>query len=98
MNLQALMKQAQSMQKNMMESKSKIEAMKFTGNSELVEVVINGKREVLTVKIKATTLEKEDIEILEDMITIAFNDAMSKLNKEIELKMGNAAGALGNFL
>ena len=81
MNLQALMKQAQSMQKNMMESKSKIEAMKFTGNSELVEVVINGKREVLTVKIKATTLEKEDIEILEDMITIAFNDAMSKLNK-----------------
>ena len=43
MNLQALMKQAQSMQKNIMDSKSKIEAMEFTGESELVTVVMSGK-------------------------------------------------------
>ncbi len=98
MNLQALMKQAQSMQKNLMDSKAKIDAMTFTGNSELVEIVINGKREVLSVKIKTDTLEKDDIEILQDMIMIAFNDAMSKLDKEIKNKMGSQAGALGSFL
>ncbi len=47
MNLQALMKQAQSMQKNIMNSKSEIEAMTFVGESELVEVKMNGKKEVL---------------------------------------------------
>lgn len=98
MNLQALMKQAQSMQKNIMDSKSKIEAMTFVGESELVEVTMSGKKEVISVKIKSTDLEKDDIEILEDMIVIATNDAIRKINKEIEDKMGSQAGALGSFL
>lgn len=98
MNLQALMKQAQSMQKNIMNTKSKIDAMTFTGKSELVEVTMNGKREVLSVKIKETELEKDDIEILEDMIVIATNDALNKINKEINDKMGSQAGALEGFL
>jgi len=98
MNLQALMKQAQSMQKNLMDSKEKIEAMIFTGNSELVEVKMNGRKEVLSVKIKSDELEKDDLEILQDMIVIAFNDAISKINKEINDKLGSQAGALGSFL
>lgn len=98
MNLQALMKQAQSMQKNIMDSKKKIESMIFEGQSELVEVKINGKREVLSVKIKSTTLENDDIEILEDMMVIAMNDVLNKVNKEIEEKMGSQAGALSSFL
>lgn len=83
MNLQALMKQAQSMQKNIMNSKAEIESMTFAGESELVEVKMNGKREVLSVKIKSEELEKDDIEILEDMIAIATNDALKKIDKEI---------------
>ncbi len=98
MNLQALMKQAQSMQKNIMDSKAKIEAMTFVGESELVEVTMSGKKEVISVKIKSTDLDKDDIEILEDMIVIATNDAIRKINKEIEDKMGSQAGALGSFL
>lgn len=94
MNLQALMKQAQSMQKNLMASKEKIEAMEFTGTSELVEVKMSGKKEVISVKIKETELEKDDIEILEDMIVIAMNDAINKINKEIEFKMGSQASGL----
>ena len=94
MNLQALMKQAQSMQKNLMASKEKIEAMEFTGTSELVEVKMSGKKEVISVKIKETELEKDDIEILEDMIVIAMNDAINKVNKEIEAKMGSQASGL----
>lgn len=98
MNLQALMKQAQSMQKNLMDSKTKIESMTFVGESELVEIKINGKREVLSVKIKSSELEKDDLEILQDMIVIAFNDAMKKVNKEYEEKLGSQAGALGGLL
>lgn len=98
MNLQALMKQAQSMQKSIMDSKAKIEAMDFTGESELVTVIMNGKKEVKSVKIKAEELEKDDIEILEDMITLAVNDAINKINKEINQKMGSQAGNLSSFL
>lgn len=98
MNLQALMKQAQSMQKNIMNSKAEIESMTFAGESELVEVKMNGKREVLSVKIKSEELEKDDIEILEDMIAIATNDALKKIDKEIENKMGSQAGALSGLL
>ena len=99
MNLQALMKQAQSMQKNMMESKKKIDNMIFKGNSELVEVEINGKREVLLVKIKTEeNLDKDDIEILQDMIVIAMNDALKKVNEEINKKLGSQAGTLGGLI
>lgn len=99
MNIQALMKQAQAMQKNIIESKKKIEEMTFEGNSELVIVKMNGKREVISVKIKNdASLEKDDLEILEDMIAIATNDALSKIEKEINDKLGSQAGPLGNLL
>ena len=101
MNLQALMKQAQSMQKNIMDPefrKKKIDEMIFTGKSELVEVKMNGKREVLSVEIKSDELEKDDLEILEDMIKIATNDALKQIEKEVNNKLGSQAGALGGLL
>ena len=98
MNLQALMKQAQKMQKNIMDSKKKIDEMTFTGKSELVEVKMNGKREVLSVEIKSDELEKDDLEILEDMIKIATNDALKQIEKEVNDKLGSQAGALGGLL
>lgn len=98
MNLQALMKQAQSMQKNIMDSKKKIDEMIFTGKSELVEVKMNGKKEVLSVEIKSDELEKDDLEILEDMIKIATNDALKQIEKEVNNKLGSQAGALGGLL
>lgn len=99
MNLQALMKQAQSMQKNLMDSKNKIEKMEFEGTSELVTIKMNGKREVLSVKIdKNATLDNDDIEILEDMIAIAINDALKKIEKEINDKIGSQTGAFGNLI
>ena len=98
MNLQALMKQAQSMQKNIMDSKKKIDEMIFTGKSELVEVKMNGKREVLSVEIKSDELEQDDLEILEDMIKIATNDALKQIEKEVHNTLGSQAGALGGLL
>ena len=58
---------------------------------------MSGKKEVKSVKIKAEELEKDDIEILEDMITLAVNDAIGKINKEINDKMGSQAGAFGDL-
>lgn len=99
MNIQALMKQAQAMQKNLMDSKKKIEEMIFEGTSELVTVKMNGKREILSVKIKEDThLEQDDIEILEDMVMIAVNDALKKVEQEINSKLGSQAGTLGGLL
>ena len=87
------------MQKNMLNSKKMIEEKTFEGSSELVAVKVNGKREVLSVKIKEdVTLEKEDLEILEDMITIAINDALKKVDKEIKEKLGSQVGSLEGLL
>ena len=98
MNMQALMKQAQAMQKNMLDAKNKIDATEFEGNSELVTIKMNGKREVLSVKIKEDAgLESDDLEILEDMFAIAANDALSKIDKEIEEKLGKQTGGLGGL-
>ena len=72
--------------------------MTFTGKSELVEVKMNGKREVLSVEIKSDELEKDDLEILEDMIKIATNDALKQIEKEVNDKLGSQAGALGGLL
>lgn len=99
MNIQALMRQAQTMQKNMTETKKKIDAMTFLGKSELVEVEMNGKRQVLSVKIKSDdTFDKEDIEILQDMVVIAVNDAISKVDKEVKNKLGNGINGLEGLL
>ena len=97
MNLQALMKQAQNMQKKVMESKNEIEKKEYKGESELVEVIMNGNREVLSAKIKIDSLDKDDIEILQDMIVIAVNDANKKIKKDIQEKMGSQMGNFGSL-
>ena len=88
MNIQAMMKQAQKLQKEMTETKSKIDSMEFIGKSSAVSVTVNGKKEVKKIKIDGTHFDEDDIEMLEDMIMIAVNDAMKQVDCEIEDKMG----------
>ena len=88
MNIQAMMKQAQKLQKEMTETKSEIDEMEFTGKSSIVTVTVNGKKEVTKVKIDSNQFDGDDIEMLEDMIMIAVNDAMKQVDQEIENKMG----------
>ena len=95
MNMQNLMAQAQKMQRDMQKKKEEIDNTLFTGTSELVEVVLNGKKEMVSIKIKEG-IDLEDLEILEDMIVLASKDATSKVDKEIEAKMG-ALGSLGGL-
>lgn len=88
MNMQAMLKQAQKLQKDMLQEQEKINNTEFEGNSELVSVKMNGKKELLDVKIKLDELDKDDVEMLQDMIIVAINDANKKVDKEVETKMG----------
>ena len=88
MNLQAMMKQAQRLQKDMLSEKEKIDNTIFTGKSSIVEATLKGTKEVIGVKILADSLDGDDIEMLQDMIMVAINDAMKQIDKETENKMG----------
>ena len=92
MNMQALMQQAQKMQKDLTKKKEELNKKVFVGTSELVDVEVNGERKVLSVKFKTDSLDKDDLEVLQDMLVIAFNDAMKKIDKENE----NILGPYGN--
>ena len=88
MNIQAMMKQAQKLQKDMLSEKEKIDNTIFIGKSSIVEVKLKGTKEVIDVKIVADTLEADEIEMLQDMIMVAMNDAIKQIDKETENKMG----------
>ncbi len=88
MNMQAMMQQAQKMQREISKAKEEVEAKVFTSTKSFVEVSVNGKKEVQTIKINSETLEKEDIEMLEDLILVSLNDALKQVDKELESKLG----------
>lgn len=88
MNMQAMMKQAQKLQKDMMNSKKEIDNSTFVGKSSLVSVEMKGTKEIISVKIDAERIEKDEIEMLEDMIQVAVNEASQKVDKLTEEKMG----------
>lgn len=88
MNLQAMMKQAQKLQKDMMSAKDEIDHTTFVGKSSFVTVEMNGKKELLNVKIECEELDHDDIEALQDMILVAVNDASHQVDKMTEQKLG----------
>ena len=95
MNMQALMKQAQNLQKEMMKSKEEIDNKEFVGESSLVKIIMKGTREVTNVEIsKDSDLSTEDLEMLEDMILLAVNDANKKIDEFTEKKMGKFGNSM----
>ena len=87
MNIQAMMKQAQKLQKDMLDAKAQIDETVFEGSSSIVTVQVKGTKELVSVNI-TETVDLEDKEMLEDMIVVAVNDAMKKIDKVTEEKMG----------
>ena len=98
MNMQSIMAQAQRMQRDLQKKKDEISAQLFPGKYEFVEVTLNGKKEMVKCKINKDSLEKEDIEMLEDFIIMATKDAISKVEKEYENKLGQYAGMLDGLM
>ena len=98
MNIQAMMKQAQKLQSDMMKAKDEIDKMEFSGTNGLVTVKVNGKKELLDVKIDGDeNFSSEDLEMLQDMILIATNEAMKQVDKITEDKMGRFSSMPGLF-
>lgn len=82
------MKQAQSLQKDMMKTKEEIDNMTFTGTSSFVTVEVKGTKEVLKVTIDNENITSDDKELIEDMLVVALNDAFKQIDKVTEQKMG----------
>lgn len=96
MNMQAVLKQAQAMQKDMLKTKNEIDNMRFQANNGLVNVEVNGKKEILSIKI-GDDFEPDDIEVLQDMLIVALNNALKQVDKVTEEKMGKYANIPGLF-
>lgn len=88
MNIQAMMKQAQKLQKDMMKAKEEIDKTEFVGKSSFVTATVMGNKEVKNIKIDAELNELDDVEMLEDMLVVALNDAMKQIEVETENKLG----------
>ena len=88
MNIQAMMREAQKLQKEMMREKEAIDATEYEDESSFVTVKVNGKKEVLEIKIDQETLDKEDIEMLQDILQVAINEANKKVDADTEKRLG----------
>lgn len=89
MNMQAMLKQAQNMQRQMLNEQEKINNSTFYGENGLVKVTMKGTKRIEKVDIqKEDDFTKDDLEMLEDMILVAVNDALTQIDKETEDKLG----------
>ncbi len=99
MNMNALMQQAQKLQRDMEKKQKELKETEYVGESQLVEVVLMGDKSMKSINFKSMDdFDKDDLEILQDMIKIAHSDAISKIEKDIESKMGPYAKQLGGLM
>jgi DNA-binding YbaB/EbfC family protein len=94
-NMQQLLKQAQQMQQQMQKAQKELEEMEITGSAggELVSVTLTGQKQMVSVNIKPEAVDLDDLEMLEDLLVAAFNDALSKVEEISSEKLGPMAGA-----
>ena len=96
-NMNNLMKQAQRMQRQMEEAQKQMETMEATATAGggAVEVTVSGKKEVLKVKLKEEVVDPDDIEMLEDLIVAATNEALKQVEAASASAMSKLTGGLG---
>ena len=96
--MQAMMKQAQALQRDMLKAKEEVDNTEFVGESSLVKVTVKGTKEVVKVEIDSSeSLDKDEIEMLQDMIVIAVNEANKKVDAALDKKMGKFGNIPGLF-
>ena len=95
-NMQHMLKQAQKMQQDMAALQEDIEQREFTAVSGggAVSVTVDGKHTVKEIKIKPEIVDPDDVEMLEDLITVAVNEAIANAVKTSEDEMGAITGGL----
>ena len=90
-----MLNKLKKMQKQMLEAQEALERKEFFGKASGVTVIMQGTRQLLDVSINKELLE--DIELLQDAIVMATNDALKQIEKETEQTMGQFAGGMGGF-
>lgn len=98
-NMSNLMKQAQRMQRQMEEGQRELETKEFTAKTGggAVEVVVNGKKEVLRISLSEEIVDPEDIETLQDAVLAAVNEALRQAEEASSEMMGKMTGGLGGL-
>ena len=96
-NMNNLMKQAQRMQRQMEESAKELETAEFTATAGggAVEVTVTGKKEVTKVKLDPEAVDPDDVEMLEDLLVAAVNEALEKVDAETTSAMSKFTGGMG---
>ena len=99
MNMNNMMKQVQKMQKQMEEQQKALEEAEFvaTAGGGAVEVTVTGKKVVTKVKLDEDAVDPDDVETLEDMIMVAVNDALKKVDEANSSAMSKMTGGMGGF-
>ena len=94
-NMQQLMRQAQKMQEQMQKAQEELDAKVYEASSGggMVSVKVSGKRELLEINIKPEAVDPDDVEMLQDLITAAVNEALREGENTREATMGAMAPA-----
>ena len=98
-NMNAMIRQAQKMQEDMKAKQEELEQLTFktTSGGGMVEVTISGKKEVQSIVLKPEIVDPEDIEMLQDLIVAATNEALRKMEEESQAAMSKLTGGLGGL-
>ena len=96
-NMANLMKQAQKMQRQMEEQAKEMETKEFTATAGggAVEVTVSGTKKVLSLKLDEEAVDPDDVEMLEDLIVAALNEALEKMDAESSSAMSKLTGGMG---
>ena len=96
MNMNNLMKQAQKMQKQMEAASKELEESEVTASSGggAVEVTVSGKKEVTKIKIDEEVVDPDDVEMLEDLVMAAVNEALRKMEEMSQASMAKVTGGM----
>jgi DNA-binding YbaB/EbfC family protein len=99
MNMQNMMRQMQKMQKNMKKEQTELEAQEFVGHAadDAVVVTFSGKKEMKDIQIKAEAVDPADIDMLQDLVIMAVNDALKQIDEQTQKTMGKYTRNLPNF-
>ncbi|MDI6891683.1 MAG: YbaB/EbfC family nucleoid-associated protein [Actinomycetota bacterium] len=96
MDLGKIMKQAQKVQKEMVKAQEELagERVEASSGGGMVKVIVNGKQEILEVKINPDAVNPEDVEMLEDMVLVAANEALGESRELASRKLSKLTGGL----
>ena len=94
-NMNNMMKQLKKAQENMQKKQEEIEATTLSVDKGMVKVDITGKIEITAITIDPEVVDKDDVEMLEDLIMVAVNEAIAKAEDLMNTEMGKLTGGLG---